>query len=102
MHIVGSTAIHSDTARKPCARAFASTMPRGFNGVKKSRGKVPSRRSRLRQSAVSKGTKIQVAQNRVRCRLPKTLAPPPVEKNGLRVANPVATIIDDSPSNRRE
>ena len=55
-------------------------MPFPFNWVRNSSPKVPSRRSRLMQSAVNKGTRTQIARNRVEWRL-RNNAPPRFDPN---------------------
>src|SRR5438093_7160205 len=47
----GSAASQSVSARKPCARHLAVTISVARRRVRNSRPSVPSRRSRLRQSA---------------------------------------------------
>src|SRR5436309_4188822 len=60
----GNTASHKVTARNPCARLLATTISVALSRVRKSSPRFPSRLSRLRQSAVRKGTRIQIAQKR--------------------------------------
>ncbi len=71
----GSTASHKLNAVKPWASPLASTMSRALSGVRNSSGSVPSRRSRLMQSAVTSGTRTQIATNVPAWRQAKT-APP--------------------------
>src|SRR5712671_900431 len=59
----GITATHNVNARSPCATLLAITISVPRSRVRKSNPKVPSRRSRLMQSAVSQGARIQIAQN---------------------------------------
>src|SRR5438105_3822690 len=59
----GRTATHMVRARNPCVSVLARTMLRAVSGVRKSRPKVPSRRSRLIQSAVTRGTNTQMEHN---------------------------------------
>src|SRR5579883_1190529 len=79
--IIGSTASHNVNERSPWAKPFAYTTSAALNGVRNSSGKVPSLRSRLMQSAVNKGTRIQIEKNsawwnRLKRRAPAP-APPP-------------------------
>src|SRR6266568_932997 len=97
----GTTASHRVRARNPWANPLANTMSVAASRVRKSNPKVPSRRSRLMQSAVNKGTRIQIAQNSVKWRLPNNLPP----RTGLKpFSKPNSTLASNraaTPSDRR-
>src|SRR6266568_1760243 len=97
----GATASHRVRARNPWANPLANTMSVAASRVRKSNPKVPSRRSRLMQSAVNKGTRIQIAQNSVKWRLPNNLPP----RTGLKpFSKPNSTLASNraaTPSDRR-
>ncbi len=57
----GMTAAHRVKALRPCTNALARTTSRGRSGVRASKGRVPSRRSRLSESDPIKGTSTQIA-----------------------------------------
>src|SRR5262245_38235479 len=84
--ITGTAARPSVRARSPWAVALARTMSRPVNRVSNNKGKVPSLRSRLMQSAVISGTRIQTAQNRVRCSRAKSFPPSLSPKPPARTA----------------
>src|SRR6266568_2550976 len=76
----GTTASHKVSARNP---------------------NVPSRRSRLMQSAVSKGTRTQIAQNSVKWRLPNNLPPRTGPKPCSKPNSTLANSRTATPSDRR-
>src|SRR5262245_42394460 len=71
----GRVATPSVIANNACASPLASTMSRAVKGVRNNRPNVPSRRSRLMQSAAINGTRIQMEQNSVPCMV-ENKAPP--------------------------
>src|ERR1043166_3642156 len=101
MAATGSTASHNVRARKPWTSPLAATMSLACSRVRKSSPRVPSRRSRLRQSTVSSGTKIQIAQKSVKWRLPKSRPPRVGPKLCWRPKRPLATSKAPAPRPRK-
>src|ERR1039458_7005332 len=93
----GTTASPSVRARNPCAKPLATTMSVPFNGVRNSSPKVPSRRSRLMQSAVNIGTRSHIAQKSVQWRAPNNWRPKPISNPlyapNSRLANKGITVL---------
>ena len=71
----GMTASQSESARKPWTKPLARTMSRALSGVMNSRPMVPSRRSRLMQSAAMSGTISQMERNRAKFSQPNSRPP---------------------------
>src|SRR4051812_24771682 len=71
----GTAANQTETARNAWIRLFAVTTSLARKGVRKRRSNVPSRRSRAMQSAVTIGTRIQIAHASERCRTAKSFVP---------------------------
>src|SRR5882724_5757918 len=73
--IIGNAASHRVNARRPWTRPLARTMSLALSGVMKRRPSVPSRLSRLRQSAARTGTSAQMEMKSVQLRQPNNSPP---------------------------
>ena len=79
------------------------TIARAVRGVRNRIPSVPSRRSRLRQSAVNNGTSSQMVTNSAVFRLPNSFAPSPGALSRASIIITAKMISDtDAPSARNQ